>query len=605
MSKIGIALCALLIGAVAGVYLSDDYRLSSRGLQYRPALTFADGAIYAGPLDKDGRASGKGTMEWPNGNHYKGEFRDGMMHGNGLFTTPAGYVYEGDFAQGSGTGRATIHYTDGSVYEGEMHQDNMHGQGKLTFSKGNYYQGEFTEGRIEGSGSWIVTGDHQYRGQLKNAKYQGDGELVFENGSRYTGRFSGGNFQGTGSFTTADGIRYDGTFDEGNFSGKGVVTYPNGETHVGEFRDWQPQGKGIRTDADGNQYLGIFSNGYLDGAGEYIGHDGERYKGDFTYGQYAGDGELWTAEGDHYVGEFRYGRKHGEGDWTAKEAEDGVKEYSGQWRNGTLVSAEGDLKVYSAEDISEHALYQQLPLLDKRLAEVQTGNPDTIDLFTLAIASYGSQEVFRREINYIEQDFTERFHNQPYSIFLSNSRRSLDDRPLATLTSVDKSLQTIAGKMDNDQDILFLYISSHGSQDKTIAIEQPGLALPDLSADKLRALLDNSGIKWRVIVLSACYSGGFIDALKDDHTLILTAAAADKTSFGCEDNNHFTYFGEAFFKDALPQSDSFVDAFHRAKALIGEWEDKDELEHSNPQISEGKKISQQLERWRKQNRRLQ
>jgi Peptidase C13 family len=31
-----------------------------------------------------------------------------------------------------------------------------------------------------------------------------------------------------------------------------------------------------------------------------------------------------------------------------------------------------------------------------------------------------------------------------------------------------------------------------------------------------------------VLVVSACYSGSFIDTLKDDHTLIITAAAANR-----------------------------------------------------------------------------
>ncbi len=154
--------------------------------------------------------------------------------------------------------------------------------------------------------------------------------------------------------------------------------------------------------------------------------------------------------------------------------------------------------------------------------------------------------------------------------------------------------------MNPDEDILFLYITSHGSADQTIAFDQPGLSLTDLEADHLRSLLDEAAIKWRVIVLSACYSGGFIDSLKNDNTLIMTAAAADKTSFGCADNRDFTYFGEAFFKESLPQSDDFVDAFSKAQALIKEWEAREEKAHSDPQIARGEAILEQLKKWQPQ-----
>ena len=48
----------------------------------------------------------------------------------------------------------------------------------------------------------------------------------------------------------------------------------------------------------------------------------------------------------------------------------------------------------------------------------------------------------------------------------------------------------------------------------------------------LRETLDKSGIRWRVIVISACYSGSFIPAFTVSDTLIITASAADKTSLG-------------------------------------------------------------------------
>ena len=72
--------------------------------------------------------------------------------------------------------------------------------------------------------------------------------------------------------------------------------------------------------------------------------------------------------------------------------------------------------------------------------------------------------------------------------------------------------------------------------------------------DELARLLEPLAERNLVIVISACYSGGFIDALKDERTLVMTAARADRTSFGCSDDSDFTYFGRALFAEALLQT---------------------------------------------------
>ncbi|MEL0084153.1 MAG: C13 family peptidase, partial [Gammaproteobacteria bacterium] len=167
------------------------------------------------------------------------------------------------------------------------------------------------------------------------------------------------------------------------------------------------------------------------------------------------------------------------------------------------------------------------------------------------------------------------------------------------ITSLERGLQALAAKMNRDQDILFLYLTTHGSEDHRLSFDQSGLDLPDLSADELADMLDNSGIKWKVVVLSACYSGGFIEPLKNEQTLILTAAAADKTSFGCSDNRQFTYFGDALFQQSLAKTDSFSAAFDQAVTLINEWENEEELEPSNPQSHQPEPIMEQLRRWRR------
>jgi hypothetical protein len=243
----------------------------------------------------------------------------------------------------------------------------------------------------------------------------------------------------------------------------------------------------------------------------------------------------------------------------------------------------------------------------------------------LGIGGDGAQEVFRRETEFVQKQFDRDFGTQGRSVILINSRNSVADLPMATMTSIHESLHAIAGKMDKQNDILFLFLTSHGSKAHEFTLDQNGMDLRNLEAKELGKLLKESGIRWKVVVVSACYSGGFIDPLKDDHTMVITAARHDRTSFGCADENDFTYFGKAFFKESLPKSTSFIDAFNKAKALVREWEDEDAKKndqaesngdskgdkkseddsHSEPQIYHTKLVDEYLKEWWTRNHAVQ
>ena len=122
--------------------------------------------------------------------------------------------------------------------------------------------------------------------------------------------------------------------------------------------------------------------------------------------------------------------------------------------------------------------------------------------------------------------------------------------------------------MNRDEDVLFLALSSHGWQDATIDVSNEGMTPQTLSAATLADLLAESGIRWKVIVVSACFSGTFVKPLADDHTIVITAASRNRASFGCSDTRHLTYFGEAFFRDALPGAAQLRDAFETARQEI-------------------------------------
>ena len=148
--------------------------------------------------------------------------------------------------------------------------------------------------------------------------------------------------------------------------------------------------------------------------------------------------------------------------------------------------------------------------------------------------------------------------------------------------------------MNKDEDVLFLFLTSHGSPEGVFELSHAPLQIQSLTPDWLKGQLESAGIQWRVIVVSACFSGTFIAPLESSKSLIITAAAASKTSFGCTDDADFTYFGRAFFDEALRQEHSLLQAFEAAKVTIMEREKEEGFTPSQPQLFMGQEMKQAL-----------
>jgi hypothetical protein len=249
-------------------------------------------------------------------------------------------------------------------------------------------------------------------------------------------------------------------------------------------------------------------------------------------------------------------------------------------------------------DAPEATIYAQPERLAAALDALDPQREDRIDLFALAVGGDASEDVFRNEVDYVAKLMPQRFDAAGRTLALLNHPQRSDTLPLATATNLERVLLGLGERMDRDEDILFLYLTSHGSEDHEFYLNQPPLPLDQLDPARLRAALDASGIRWRVVVVSACYSGGFIEALRDPHTLVLTAARADRTSFGCGVDSDITWFGKAFLAQALNETTDFIAAHGRARTSIEAWEKAEEITASDPQIDAGAEIAAHLERWR-------
>jgi hypothetical protein len=155
-------------------------------------------------------------------------------------------------------------------------------------------------------------------------------------------------------------------------------------------------------------------------------------------------------------------------------------------------------------------------------------------------------------------------------------------------------LHYVGETINRDEDVLVLYVTSHGSEKHELVVDFRPLRWRGIDPQGLKSALDDSGIRWKVLVISACYSGGFIDALKDERTLVITAASADRTSFGCGNTSDATYLAQALFGDALRKTYSFEQAFGEARKSIEQWEREKGYTASEPQIYVGSEIRAKL-----------
>ena len=242
----------------------------------------------------------------------------------------------------------------------------------------------------------------------------------------------------------------------------------------------------------------------------------------------------------------------------------------------------------------EQLFHRQQGLLDQALAALAPEEPGLEDLYFLGVAPYSSEDVFVRELRSVRKLFDTRFGTAGRSLVLMNGPDTLRETPIATATNLRAALAGLGRVMNPEEDVLFLFITSHGDQRHELAFELPPLRLAQLTPTALARMLGDSGIKWKVLVVSACYSGGFVEPLKDANTAVITAADARSTSFGCAHGNDFTYFGRAFFNEALAQTFSFAEAFETARGSVSERERAEGLSASSPQIHMGAAIRDKL-----------
>jgi hypothetical protein len=246
--------------------------------------------------------------------------------------------------------------------------------------------------------------------------------------------------------------------------------------------------------------------------------------------------------------------------------------------------------------LTDEVVALQPRLLDDALQRLPAPQPGRVNVYGLTYAPFASEDVFMRESAVVAKAMRERFGARMVELVVNPATAA--SLPWATPLNLRRSIARLAAAMDRERDVLFLHLTSHGGADGRLATDTWPLQTEPVTPGLLKRWLDEAGVRWRVISVSACYSGSWVEPLAGDGTLVMTAADADHTSYGCGKRSELTFFGRAMFDEELRKTWSFTEAHAAARKLIEvrEQEAGKTDGYSNPQIREGAGLRAVLQR---------
>lgn len=242
------------------------------------------------------------------------------------------------------------------------------------------------------------------------------------------------------------------------------------------------------------------------------------------------------------------------------------------------------------------AAARQQMLFANAMSALPPQRPGQLDTYLL-VAAFWSDPVFENEARQGAEILSRRLGAQGRTIVLTEGVGG-GERAFAAATpaNINAALGRIGELIDRDEDLVVLFLTSHGSPDGSIAIRDHGRMTGQMRPVHLRNALNDAEIRNRVVIVSACFSGAFIPPLMDDNTIVLTAAAYNRTSFGCQPSRDWTYFGDAFLSRAVGGGSGLVSGFDQAARTISQWETEQRLTPSLPQKSVGPRAAEMLSR---------
>jgi hypothetical protein len=140
-------------------------------------------------------------------------------------------------------------------------------------------------------------------------------------------------------------------------------------------------------------------------------------------------------------------------------------------------------------------------------------------------------------------------------------------------------------------DIVLVHISTHGNRG-SLASQLGSGPSKMISGAQLASQFAPLDRQANVIIISACYSGSLISALQTPRRIIITAARADRSSFGCSASSHHTYFGEAELQAFAEPGHSLQQIVEDLRDTVASMEHRKHLTPSDPQVSAGGNVGE-------------
>ena len=451
--------------------------------------------------------NGYGTLQYPNGDRYRGEFVAGKPHGQGILYLSNGSKHWGTYKDSRREGPGKLRYHDGSEYIGQFSADRRSGAGVMTFANGD-----------------------RYDGQWRNDRQEGKGDYLFSNGNRYTGEFRAGRFHGAGTMDYADGRRYTGQWAHNRYDGLGLYIETDGRELTAEYRSGKvtriigvkDTGLAAKEDALARDC----NNSYCeDGLGTYTYLAGAKYRGSFRAGRPAGTGTLYYPNGDIYKGGWEENGPYGRG----------VMYYAnGRTTGGIWLDGKLQRYLYANDEVMPE---YDVPVLydpDVRIWAVIVG-----------VGDY----TYNRKLNYTKDDAYAVYAQlrSPMGGAVPDTQITLLTDAEATRANILESAQRTLWQAD-DNDVVLFYFSGHGLQDQFLTYDFDGYHNRLQHAD-IRTIMARSQAKHKLVLADACYSGSLMRS---------------KSPHGGADHRYFEAFeasegGTAFLLSSTEAEESLED----------------------------------------------
>jgi hypothetical protein len=204
----------------------------------------------------------------------------------------------------------------------------------------------------------------------------------------------------------------------------------------------------------------------------------------------------------------------------------------------------------------------------------------------VVVAGDTAQPVFDNAINAIDQFLVRQ--GVPQANIHRFSASAGPQNPTAAPATAAQILNTIAQLPVQPGDRCFVFITSHGERGEGIWLAYSREVLGP--AALARALARRCAAAPTIVIVSGCYSGGFTrPPMASPNRIILTAARADRPSFGCQADRVYTVFDACLLR-ALPRAATWHAVFRGTASCVSRRERELSAVPSMPQASFGAAI---------------